>query len=312
MIRRTWRAACCAVLVVGIASAQAPDGPAVAVVNGVKVPLAALEAELQAAPLGDPAAGAPTRARRMEALGLLIDNLLLQQFLDRNSPSVPPEEVSKRLADFEAGLLARRKSLADFCNETNQTPDQVRAGIVQQMRWSTYVNAQMNDEALDRYYRENREVFDKVTVRASHIVLRVPPGASEAEKGPIRARLRELRKQLQADPSCDFAALARKHSHGPHAASGGDVGYFPRKWVFDEQFSRAAFSLPVGQVSDVVETEYGLHLIKVTDRRAGEPRDLARAREEVRAFCSEELRQKIIAEQREAARRARAITIELP
>src|SRR5215207_8015594 len=68
MIRRTWQAACCAVLAVGIAAAQAPEGPAAATVNGVKVPLADLDAELKT----DPAADAPTRARRMEALGLLI------------------------------------------------------------------------------------------------------------------------------------------------------------------------------------------------------------------------------------------------
>jgi hypothetical protein len=263
-------------------------------------------------PLGAPAAEDQQRVRRMEALGLLIDRLLLRQFLDKQVGPLPAEEVNKKLAEFEAALLRqdRKMSLEEFCHDTNQTADQVKAGLCDHLRWNAFIGQQLTDTTLEQFYNANRDHFDKVTVRASHIALRVPSGASAAEKDRLRAKLMEIRAQLTADPNSDFAELARKHSTGPQAARGGDVGYFPRKWVMDEAFARAAFALPAGAISDVVETEYGLHLIKVTDRKPGEPTEFAKVKESVRAFCSEEMRQRVLDEQRKSA--ARKITIELP
>jgi parvulin-like peptidyl-prolyl isomerase len=116
-----------------------------------------------------------------------------------------------------------------------------------------------------------------------------------------RAKLADVRAQIVAG-KLDFAEAARKFSQCPSASKGGDLGFFPRKWVFEEDFARAAFAVPVGQVSDVVQTEYGLHLIKVTERKAGQPSDYAKIKDSVRDLCMEDLRQQLLAEQRKASR----------
>src|SRR5262249_50312963 len=90
-------------------------------------------------------------------------------------------------------------------------------------------------------------------------------------------------------------------SQDPRAADGGDLGFFLRKGDFDEAFLRAAFALPVGQVSDVVQTDYGLHLIQVTERKPGKETKFADLKEAAREFCAEELRQQILAQERKAA-----------
>ena len=133
-------------------------------------------------------------------------------------------------------------------------------------------------------------------VRASHIVLRVPR-ATEADRAKVRQQLTELRAQLAAH-KIDFAEAAKKYSQSPEAANGGDIGLIPRKMAVDENFARAAFSTPVNGISDIVQTSYGLHLIKVTERRPGEASDFSKIKEDVRYFCVDEMRMKLLNELR--------------
>lgn len=311
MMGRTWMASLCGIVLTGAALAQ-PVAPAAnkpaAVVNGVAIQSAELDTVLKAAdPVPVTLPEAQRRKRQMEALAMLIDNVLMRQFLEKNTPAVSPAEVAKRLTEMEGGLREQGKSLAEFCQDTNQTMEQLRANIVDHLRWNTYLAGHLNESTLTRYYTENKDFFDGTTVRASHIVQRLPATASEAEKAKARETLTRVRQQIASDPRADFAELARLHSQDPQASKGGDLGWIPRKW-FDEAFARAAFALQVNQVSQVVQTDYGLHLIKVTERKAGKPSDYAKIKDAVREFCAEDLRQQLLTEQRKAAR----IDIHLP
>jgi peptidyl-prolyl cis-trans isomerase C len=288
---------------VGLAAAQPDTGKVAAVVNGVKITVASVEARMQL--IGSVPANAPEALRRqrcMEALGMLIDEVLFHQFLEKTTQPVSQAEFTKHYSAFEKGLTDQGKSMAEFCQDTHRTMDQLKSEMAETLRWMAYTKVQVNDSNLESYYKENKDVFDKVSVRASHIVLRVPPGASEKDKEQVRARLEEIRKKLVSDPKADFAEAAKKYSQDPVGPRGGDLGWFPRKWVFEEGFSRAAFALQKGQISDIVESEEGLHIIKVTDRKPGENSDFAKIKEAVREFCIEDLRQQILAAQRKSAK----------
>ena len=80
---------------------------------------------------------------------------------------------------------------------------------------------------------EFRDFFDGVVVRASHIVISLPPTATPQEVTEAQQKLTAMRAQLLAGQA-DFAALAKEHSHCPSAKEGGDIGYFPRKGAVDE------------------------------------------------------------------------------
>jgi peptidyl-prolyl cis-trans isomerase C len=313
MDRRTWMATGLVVLAAwgGLASAQAvrPKAVPAAVVNGVAISMAEVQAILA---LAEPAPLAPTesqrRQRHVEALGLLIDNVLMRQFLAKHTAPVPPAEVARRLAEMEAGLKKQGKTLAEFCQDTNQTEEQFKASLADHLRWSAYTARQLTDAVVERYFKEHRDFFDKSTVEASHIVLRVPQSATDEEREQAKARLAKLRQQLVSDPKADFAEMARKYSQDAHAAQGGELGVFPRNGDFDESFLKAAFALKPGEISEVVQTDYGYHLIKVTRRNPGTPADYATIKEAVREFCAEDLRQQILVKERKAAK----IEINLP
>lgn len=110
-------------------------------------------------------------------------------------------------------------------------------------------------------------------VRVSHILIRAAdfepdvaetPNAQNEAKAAAVAKAEELLEQIRN--GADFEALAREHSSCPSAAKGGDLGFFPRGRMVSN-FEKVAFDLKVGEISDVVETIYGYHIIKVTDRK---------------------------------------------
>src|SRR5262249_890387 len=88
----------------------------------------------------------------------------------------------------------------------------------------------------------------------------------------------------------------------PTATQGGDLGTFPRKMVIDESIARAAFSLQVGGISDVVQSDYGLHLVTVLERKAAEQSsEFDKIKDVVRDFCTEELRFSMLQQLRKEA-----------
>jgi peptidyl-prolyl cis-trans isomerase C len=121
------------------------------------------------------------------------------------------------------------------------------------------------DSVAVAYYQQNEhEFWSPDSVRARHIIIRASQGDTQTDIEAKKQTLRDLRARVLAGE--DFAELAKQYSEGPSAPKGGDLGYFtPRDMV--APFSNAAFGLNPGEVSDVVETRFGLHLIQTTDRK---------------------------------------------
>lgn len=305
-----------ALLLAGGALAQTPTpsqtdaAKTVAVVDGTVI----TTAELDAALLSEPSPVTPTEKQKkqeqLRALQGLIDTVLVRKFLEGKTRAVSPEEVGRRLAEMEKGLAKQDKRLDDFLQETHKTLEQFKADIADHLRWNAYVNSQVKEADLEKYYQDNKAHFDGATVHVSHICIRLATTATDADRKKARTTLEGYRKQLLADPKVDFAALARNHYQDPHAKdNNGDLGWIPRRWL-DEAFARAAFALEKGQISEVVETEFGLHLIKAHDRNAGTPTKYSQVRESVRELYSETLWQQIVAEERK--NRGAKIEIKLP
>jgi peptidyl-prolyl cis-trans isomerase C len=327
MKRRTWKVAglagtCALACIVWRATAQSPnptpvgtatpaattEAKPVAVVNGQAISMTELETVLkQAGPSAVPMPDEQRRAAQRQTLAMLIDDTLMHQFLAQNTPAVTDADLDKKLAEMDAGLRKENKSLAEFYRNSGLTETQVRANIGYTMRWHAYARQHVTDAMVEQYYKDFKDFFDGVTVKASHVVFLVPPSAPPADQQAARAKLTELREQIITG-KLDFAEAAKKHSQCPSAPAGGDIGYFPRKWVVDEAFAKAAFALKVGEVSDVVQSDFGLHLIKVTDRKPGQASELAKIKEDVREFCTEDIRQSLLAQMRKDAK----IEVNLP
>jgi len=290
-------------VVVGRAPAQGPadQGKPAAVVDGTPISMAELEAVLkQAPPSPTPLTDAQKKHMRDEALMMMVDDILLQQYLRKNGPQVDPNEVPKKIAELELGLKKQNKVLQDFLKETGQSEAQLRISVLSMLQWEAFVKQHLTDEDVKKYYVESKDFFDRTAVRASHIVIRIPPTASDTERETAKAKLAALKQEIEAG-RIDFAEAAKKNSQCTSAPNGGDIGYFPRKMMVEEPFARVAFALNVGQISDVVQTGYGVHLIKVTDRKQGQPSDFNKMKEEVREMCIEEMRMALLSELRKTA-----------
>jgi hypothetical protein len=123
------------------------------------------------------------------------------------------------------------------------------------------VDTAISDEDLRAQYEREQP---NVEIRARHILLRLAPDATPAQRDSVLAHARSIREQ--AAGGADFAQLAREHGQDPSAQQGGDLGFFGRNEMV-EPFENAAFALQPGGVSDVVESPFGLHVIKVEERR---------------------------------------------
>ena len=129
------------------------------------------------------------------ALDKLIDDLLLQQFLQKNAPRMAQEDLAKRLSEMEAALKKEGKTLADLSKETGQTEEQLRRNAVNGLLLEGYIKGRVKEADLKGYDADNKDFFDGVAVKASHIVLlesRRPP--TENVKLPMTSCSRSVRK----------------------------------------------------------------------------------------------------------------------
>ena len=281
-------------------AATAPAEKPAAIINGEPIGMNELDAFLKQTPMAVEASEGVRIQMRRHALTMLIDDTLMQQFIKANAPMVSKAEVDQKMSEMGAELAKEKKSVESFCKENGQTLEQMRDGLTCILRWSAWAKSKIGDGDVQRYYQEYKDFFDKTEVRASHIVLRLPPTATDADRAKSKAFLMDLRAQIVAG-KIDFAAAARTYSQCESNKSGGDLGLLTRKMV-DESFARAAFALQPGLISDVVETGFGLHLIKVVERKPGQPSDFAKIKEQVREMYTEEVRLTILAQQRKAAK----------
>ncbi len=136
------------------------------------------------------------------------------------------------------------------------------------------------DGEIKYYYDEHkRDFYEEKKVRARHILFKVPPNASKEEVERIRKKAEAVLKQ--AKEGKDFAELARKYSEDKGTAKdGGGLGYFTYKMMV-KPFSEAAFSLKPGQISNLVRTPYGFHIIKVEDVKNSRTKPLEEVKGEI-------------------------------
>ncbi|MBP7342091.1 MAG: peptidylprolyl isomerase, partial [Syntrophaceae bacterium] len=143
------------------------------------------------------------------------------------------------------------------------------------------------DEAIGEYYNRHRQDYEgKEAVHLRQILLPAPAALDPAAREAVRQQARQLYERIaKGEP---FDLLAARYSKGPEAAAGGDIGFVERGVIVPE-VEKAAFSLPVGQVSDVIESELGFHIIAVVDKRGAGLKPLAIVRNEIKAKIEEEM-----------------------
>jgi peptidyl-prolyl cis-trans isomerase C len=218
---------------------------------------------------------------REQAIEQTIRRHLLDEKVKQANIVITDQEVISTIEKIAANqreplsLEEFKKKLAEYGQNFDQVKEEVREGLARNKfmegQWAGKIN--VTEEDARKYYQDNPKQFETPEqVRASHILIKpeytdpnVDPNADPNEaKAQARAKAEELLKQIK--DGADFAELAKAHSNCPSAPKGGDLGFFPRGET-TPAFEKTAFELEIGRISDIVETEYGYHIIKVTDHK---------------------------------------------
>lgn len=295
-----------------------PTGTA-AVVNGQPIPeVAVYRALRQFPPHIQPEA-------RKEIMAHLIENVLIDQYLNAIKITVEDKEVDALIAELKAELAAA-KPPKDYAKELEAmllTEEEFRQEVAAQMKWEKFVKQQATDAELKKLFDGNPDMFDGTLVRVRHILL--TPGNDEAKQREAAQTLRGIKQVVEQEaakavaalpPTADalakeqtkaakteelFAAYAKQYSQCPSKKDGGDLNFFPRAGAMVEPFAKAAFALKPFEMSDVVATEFGYHLILVTARRPGTPKKFEEVKEDVRMLYALRLREAVIAQMKPKA-----------
>ena len=215
----------------------------------------------------------PNDLERSQIKKQVLENLIARELLYQESQTKGIKVDQKEIEAQVTALKGRFPSEVEFKNALS-TMNLTEADLRFQFERDLAIRKLLDDQIGDKvavsekeskaYYDNNLESFKKPEqVRASHILIKVDPGADEAKKAEARTKIESVQAKLKKGE--DFGALAKEYSEGPSGPKGGDLGFFGRGQMV-KPFEETAFSMKPGQVSGMIETRFGYHLIMVAER----------------------------------------------
>ena len=245
----------------------------VATVNGVGIlrsdyELAVERTQERYAMQGQPIGPSEIPALRESILNQLIaEELLYQEALSQGIE--PDEETTNLQYEQMRSQFQSEEAWQQALDANNTDEEDLRFQIERNQVIQEIINQALSDveevtqEEVETFYVENPEYFETGEQVAARHILISTEGLSEEERAEARARAEGIQADLEG--GADFAETAVEKSEGPSGPSGGDLGSFGRGQMVPA-FEEVAFALEVGEISDVVETQFGYHIIQVTEK----------------------------------------------
>jgi peptidyl-prolyl cis-trans isomerase C len=281
----------------GAAAAAAPAKPVPATlpdvlarVNGENVTKAEFDEYVQNL---EGRAGGPVPAEQRDqvyrgVLDQIVGYKLLLQESKARKVAIPDTEVEARIGEIRKQFPSEDVFMQTLI-QRKMTLDQIRDDARQDMAIAKLIETEIaskiavKPEQVQDFYAKNPDQFkEDESVRASHILIAFPENADAKAKAAAKVKADQVLKDVKSGK--DFAALAKEHSQDPGSAvQGGDLGTF-QKGQMVGPFNDVAFSLAPGAISDVVETQFGYHIIKVVEKKAGRTVPLEEVRPQVEQY----------------------------
>ncbi len=220
----------------------------------------------------------------------LLDELVLDKIIQKQVEALGLKATDQQIDGYIESIRTRNnlseEQLMEALQQQNMSWDQYRLQVRGDIERANLINREIrtkvnvSPEEVERYYKAHLDDYGtsaKVTVRL--ISLLVPPDASDADKAAIRTKAEEVQK-LAADGG-NFAKLAKEYSQGPGAEEGGDIGEVQPEEMQPE-FAKAAKSLEPGQVSPLIVTASGFHVLKIEKSSGETHRPLSEVSDEIK------------------------------
>ncbi|MDX9787398.1 MAG: peptidylprolyl isomerase [Desulfobacterales bacterium] len=269
-------------------SAKAPEN--VAMVNGAPITKKAYDQECQMIMTQMTQRGQKIEDNQLESFkGKVLDQIIGTELLYQESKekgiNISEEKLTQHLADIKKKFPSEaefNKGIADMGMTETEMKVKIKKSMALQELITQYISKDLvtTDDEAKKFYNERAELFQSPeTVKASHILIKSAPDAAQPEKDAALKKIKEIQKKVKKGE--DFAELAKKNSECPSAQNGGNLDFFGKGQMV-KPFEDTAFALAPGQVSDIVETQFGYHLIKVTEKKKAEKVPFETAKERIK------------------------------
>ena len=233
---------------------------------------------------------------RIEVLDRLIENRLLEEEMKKQKIEVPDRDVDAAVQDVLKSSNLTENDLKKGLAREGFTYSAYRQRIRDELGKMRLINREIKskivigEEALREYYQKNPEKFtDPLEIKIQQVFFPVPQDASREETAVVQREAQAILERARKGE--DFSELARKFSKGPEAGDGGLLGYFKHRELKPE-LEEAGFKLRPGEISDLVRSPAGFHILRVLERKGGEPRPFAEVQFKIREELSEAEAQK--------------------
>jgi len=276
----------------------APVEKVVAIVGTDKITDAQVEAFCRAQLRGRPVPPEAMADLRRMIIESLIQDRLVAQYIAAKRITVDATKVEEAIADIKKRVADAGIDFAMILKTQGLTDETLKEKITSELAVEAYVGAEVTDQKAEAYFRSHKQEFDGTRVRASHILLKYDAQSSAEEKKAANDKIATLQQEILE--GADFGEAAKQNSACPSSAQGGDLGFFGKGQMV-KPFSDAAFGMKPGQVSQPIETQFGVHLIKVTEVEPGETK-LEEAMDAVKEVLARQLLEKAATEQRKATK----------
>jgi len=207
-------------------------------------------------------------AHRSRAIDQLIERTLIRQFLNERNVTPPAATLDRQLALVER-VLNNDENPEETLKKLGMTREELQAELSLPLAWRRYVRQIVSERQIAEYFKQHRAELDGTKRQAAQIFLKLPQEASDSDIEQAKARLNELKQQIQAG-QLTFAEAARQHSESPSADKGGDLGAFTYSGQMPAVIATQAFETPVGEIGEPFVSPFGAHLLQVTDEIPGQ------------------------------------------
>jgi len=240
---------------------------------------------------------------KQEILDQMITDILLEEFIDRQGLVVVPEEIERAVDQVRSNMTGNQKdsgqSLEKVLASIGSNMGEFKRSIKHSLALEKYFNNKLDDRTLEKYFDGNKSLFNGESVKVSHILIDTRNMKTQEELSHAQEQIKSIKKEI--DIGAAFDEMANKYSSCPSAQNGGDLGFIQRKGNLAKSFLDMAFSLRIGQISEPVQTEYGYHLIKVTEKKEGAHVKFGDVKEKVRLAVLDEETLKLLSQLHKAA-----------
>ena len=297
------------------AEAAAPVQDPVARVNGVTISALELKRANKVMIAGQRGA-APSAEQQKEMEKQALQQLISAELLYQAGQKLETKDLDKQIDEKLSQGMARFPNKDDFAKalkDLDMTENDLRDYTRRDLIISNFVEKTIipkitvSEEDARKFYDQNADKFTRPeSVRASHILIGADPKATADEKKTAREKADKLRKELAG--GADFAALAKANSTCPSSQQGGDLGTFGKGQMVPA-FEQAAFAMKPGDISDVVETQFGYHIIKLTEKKPSDKIEFKDVRPRIEEFLKTQKVGAAVNEYVETARKTAKIEV---